>query len=87
MPGKGSWGEVSSTSNCLDYQSRRLTTKYRDSQDSKLKYVHTLNGTACAVPRIIVAIIENNYDPETDSIKIPDVLVPYMDGKTVISKE
>ncbi|OWB62764.1 hypothetical protein B5S29_g3709 [[Candida] boidinii] len=87
MPGKGSWGEVSSTSNCLDYQSRRLTTKYRDSQDSKLKYVHTLNGTACAVPRIIVAIIENNYDPKSDSIKIPDVLVPYMDGKTVISKE
>lgn len=84
MPGRGAWGEVSSTSNCLDFQSRRLITKVRDPSDKKLKFVHTLNGTACAVPRVVLAIIENFYEPTTDTITIPEVLRPYMDGMTVI---
>lgn len=84
MPGRGSWGEVSSTSNCLDFQSRRLITKARDPNDKKLKFVHTLNGTACAVPRVVLAIIENFYNPEANSITIPEVLRPYMDDKTEI---
>lgn len=87
MPGRGAWGEVSSTSNCLDFQSRRLITKVRDPKDSKLKFVHTLNGTACAVPRVVLAIIENFYNPETDTITIPEVLRPYMDDKTEISSK
>lgn len=84
MPGRGAWGEVTSTSNCLDFQSRRLTTKFRDSDKSK--FVHTLNGTACAVPRVILAIIENFYDPIRDVIVIPEVLRPYMDDMEFISK-
>lgn len=84
MPGRGSWGEVSSTSNCLDFQSRRLITKVRDATGQKLKFVHTLNGTACAVPRVVLAIIENFYDPKLNVINIPEVLRPYMDDKTVI---
>lgn len=86
MPGRGTWGELTSVSNCLDYQSRRLTTKYRSaSTDAKLEYVHTLNATACAVPRVILAIVENFYDPTTQSIAIPEVLQPYMDGKKTIT--
>ena len=84
MPGRGSWGEVSSTSNCLEFQSRRLITKFRDPADKKLKFVHTLNGTACAVPRMVLAIIENFYNPETKMITIPEVLRPYMDDKSEI---
>ncbi|ODV84359.1 hypothetical protein CANARDRAFT_8712 [[Candida] arabinofermentans NRRL YB-2248] len=87
MPGRGTWGEVSSTSNCLDYQSRRLTTKFRDPISKKLKYTHTLNGTACAIPRVIVAIVENFYDPNSNSILIPEVLRPYMDDKERIYKQ
>lgn len=87
MPGRGSWGEVSSTSNCLEFQSRRLITKVRDPKDNKLKFVHTLNGTACAVPRVVLAIVENFYNPETKTITIPEVLRPYMDDKTVITSD
>ncbi|KGK39490.1 Serine--tRNA ligase, mitochondrial [Pichia kudriavzevii] len=84
MPGRGAWGEVSSTSNCLDFQSRRLITKVRDPSDKKLKFVHTLNGTACAVPRVVLSIIENFYDPEKDVIVVPEVLRPFMDDKSEI---
>ena len=66
MPGRGSWGEVSSTSNCTDYQSRRLHILYRskqtllnDAPSTSLPFAHTLNGTAAAIPRLIVALLEN----------------------------
>lgn len=76
MPGRAGWGELTSTSNCLDYQARRLHTKY-DAGESN-EFVHTLNGTATAVPRMIVAIIENFYDPNTNTVRIPEVLRQYM---------
>lgn len=85
MPGRGSWGELTSCSNCGDYQSRRLGIRYEDS-NKKINYTHTLNGTAIAVPRLIVAIIEQFYDPASESILIPEVLRPFMDGKERISK-
>ncbi|ABN66649.2 seryl-tRNA synthase-like protein [Scheffersomyces stipitis CBS 6054] len=85
MPGRGNWGELTSSSNCGDYQSRRLGIR-QNRKDQKVAHVHTLNGTCMAVPRVIVAIIEQNYDPETESIKIPHVLRPYMDDKSVITK-
>lgn len=85
MPGRGSWGELTSCSNCGEYQARRLGIR-RKNADGKLEYVHTLNGTAMAVPRVIVAILEQNYDPLTNTVKIPDPLVPYMDGKSHIAK-
>ncbi|CCG24675.1 Dia4 protein [Candida orthopsilosis Co 90-125] len=85
MPGRGSWGELTSCSNCGDYQSRRLGIRFNGKGD-KVAHVATLNGTCMAVPRVIVAIIEQNYDQENDVIRIPKVLVPFMDGRNVISK-
>lgn len=82
MPGRGSWGELTSCSNCGDYQSRRLGIRHL--VGGALEYVHTLNGTAMAVPRVIVAILEQNYDVQTNRVRVPDVLVPYMDGKRYI---
>lgn len=83
MPGRGEWGEVTSTSNCTDYQARRLGIRYRDA-DGKNKFVHTLNGTALAVGRAMIAIIENNQQAD-GSIVIPEVLVPLC-GFNVIKK-
>ncbi|KAI5968526.1 DIA4 [Candida margitis] len=85
MPGRGSWGELTSCSNCGDYQSRRLGIRF-NGKDDKVSHLATLNGTCMAVPRVIVALIEQNYDRENDIIRIPKVLVPYMDGKDSITK-
>ena len=87
MPGRGEdgeYGEVTSTSNCTDYQARSLNIRYRD-DDGKIKFVHMLNGTAVALSRAMVAIIEN-YQNEDGSVSIPSVLVPYC-GFDKISKE
>ena len=78
MPGRGDegeYGEVTSTSNCTDYQARSLNIRYRD-DDGKIKFVHMLNGTAVALSRAMVAIIEN-YQNEDGSVSIPEILVPY----------
>ena len=78
MPGRGDngeYGEVTSTSNCTDYQARNLNIRYRD-DDGKIKFVHMLNGTAVALSRAMVALIEN-YQNEDGSITIPDKLRPY----------
>ena len=82
MPGRadenhpdGDYGEVTSTSNCTDYQARGLNVKYHD-EDGKNKYVHMLNGTAVAVGRAMLSILEN-YQNEDGSVTIPEVLVPY----------
>ncbi|MFQ3546827.1 MAG: serine--tRNA ligase [Termitinemataceae bacterium] len=86
MPGRngGEWGEVTSTSNCTDYQARRLNIKYKD-EDGKNKYVHMLNGTAIAVSRGIIAILEN-FQQADGSVRIPKALVPYC-GFDVIRKK
>lgn len=86
MPGKNSYGELSSCSNCTDFQSRRLNIKYKDSNSNELKYVHTLNGTACAIPRSLIAICES-YQLKDGRIEIPKVLVPFMNGKTIIETQ
>lgn len=78
MPGRGDegeYGEVTSTSNCTDYQARSLNIRYRD-DDGKIKFVHMLNGTAVALSRAMVALIEN-YQNEDGSVSIPEVLIPY----------
>ena len=78
MPGRGEegeYGEVTSTSNCTDYQARSLNIRFRD-DDGKIKFVHMLNGTAVALSRAIVAILEN-YQNEDGSVSIPASLVPY----------
>ncbi|MCL2765421.1 MAG: serine--tRNA ligase [Treponema sp.] len=86
MPGRngGDWGEITSTSNCTDYQARRLNIKFKDS-DGKNKFVHMLNGTAIAVSRAIIAILEN-FQQADGSVRIPRALVPYC-GFDVIKKK
>lgn len=76
MPGRngGDWGEVTSTSNCTDFQSRRLNVRYKD-DDGKNKFVHMLNGTAVALSRALVAVMEN-YQNADGTITVPPVLVP-----------
>lgn len=80
----GDYGEVTSCSNCLDYQARSLMIRYKD-KDSKINFVHTLNGTAVAISRAIVAIFEN-YQNEDHTIDVPEVLIPYMCGITKLGK-
>jgi seryl-tRNA synthetase len=76
IPSMNDYKEVSSVSNAHDYQARRNNTRYRNKETGKLEYVHTLNGTAIAVGRAMLAIFEN-YQNEDGSITIPEVLVPY----------
>lgn len=83
MPAQNTFREVVSCSNCTDYQSRRLKIRYRSAQGSVL--VHTLNSTCVATSRALVAILEN-FQQKDGSVKVPDVLVPYMNGVTVIKK-
>ena len=86
MPGRGDdgeYGEVTSTSNCTDYQARSLNIRYRD-DDGKIKFVHMLNGTAVALSRAIVAIMEN-YQNEGGTITVPEALRPYT-GFDIIEK-
>ncbi|MDR1388384.1 MAG: serine--tRNA ligase [Treponema sp.] len=83
-PGGGEWGEVTSTSNCTDYQARRLNVRYKDA-DGKNKFVHMLNGTAVAVSRAIIAILEN-FQQADGTVKIPAALVPYC-GFEIIKKK
>jgi seryl-tRNA synthetase len=77
MPGRGGWGEVTSTSNCTDYQARRLRIRFRPKDDAggkaKPKLVHMLNGTAIADVRALVAILENNQQRD-GSVVVPEVL-------------
>lgn len=75
MPGRNDWGEVTSTSNTTDYQSRNLNIRYRDGDN--IEYAHMLNGTLVATSRAIIAILEN-YQQEDGSVKIPEVLIPFM---------
>ena len=83
----GGWGEVTSTSICTDYQTRRLNTRTKlpPNSDQKLTFPSTINGTAMAVPRVIAAIIENGWDNEI-GVRIPKVLWPWMDGQKVIHR-
>lgn len=82
--GKGDWAEITSTSNCTDYQSRSLNIKFIN-QEGKKELVSTLNGTANPGVRALIAIIEN-YQQADGSIKIPEVLVSYMNGLEKISR-
>lgn len=81
MPSRNSYGETHSATSFLDFQARRLNIRYRDSE-GKIKYCYTLNNTVVASPRILIALIEN-YQQADGSIKVPEVLVPFV-GKEVI---
>jgi seryl-tRNA synthetase len=80
VPAQGKYREISSCSNCGDIQSRRMNARYRPDGEKKTEFVHTLNGSGLAVGRCLVAVIENYWDKDTQSIIVPDVLKPYMGG-------
>uniref|UniRef100_A0A0A8ZU54 Uncharacterized protein n=1 Tax=Arundo donax TaxID=35708 RepID=A0A0A8ZU54_ARUDO len=99
MPGLERYGEISSASNCTDYQSRRLGIRYRPSPSEPppanvkkgkgagsgpTQFVHTLNATAVAVPRLIICILEN-FQQDDGSVVIPEPLRPFMGGLEVLS--
>lgn len=84
VPMENKYREISSASYFHDFQTRRLNIKYKN-KEGKLLYAHSLNSTAIPTPRILVSLVEN-FQQADGSIKIPEVLVPYMGGKTVINK-
>lgn len=87
LPSYNNYKEISSCSNCTDFQARRANIKYRDPANFKgSRFVHTLNGSGLAVGRTMAAIMEN-YQQADGTIKVPEVLVPYMGGITVIEPE
>lgn len=85
MPGQQKYREISSCSNCLDFQARRANIRFRRNKGDKPEFVHTLNGSGLAVGRTVAAIMEN-YQQADGSIVIPEKLRPYMDGLEVITK-
>ncbi|MCK4353739.1 MAG: serine--tRNA ligase [Dehalococcoidia bacterium] len=76
-PGCAEWLEVSSCSNCSDFQARRANIRYRPEPGAKLRFVHTLNGSGLALPRVLIAVLENCQQPD-GTILIPEALQPYM---------
>lgn len=82
MPGQQTYREISSCSNCLDFQARRMNARFREGE-GKPQFVHTLNGSGVAVGRALIAVMENYQNPD-GSIAVPDVLQPYMGGLKVI---
>ena len=77
--GKGAFREISSCSNCGDFQARRMNAKFKDKETNKIDFLHTLNGSGLAIGRTMIAILEN-YQQIDGSVIIPEVLVPYMKG-------
>lgn len=80
LPAQNTYREISSISNCTDFQARRMQARYRDPQTRKTELLHTLNGSGLAVGRTLIAVMEN-YQCEDGSIAVPEVLRPYMGGK------
>lgn len=85
-PGQGEWLEVSSCSNVTDFQARRANIRYRPDPGARPDFVHTLNGSGLALPRIMIGIMEN-YQQVDGSIRVPEVLLPYMGGIDFIKRD
>ena len=86
MPGEGKFREISSCSNCLDFQARRANIRFRREQGAKPEFLHTLNGSGVAIGRTVAAILENNQQAD-GSVVVPKALRPYMGGIERIEKE
>ncbi len=85
LPSQNKYREISSCSNCEDFQARRMSLRYRPADGGRPVFAHTLNGSGIAVGRTLIAIIEN-YQNEDGSVNVPEALVPYMDGITRITR-
>ncbi|MGU3391472.1 serine--tRNA ligase [Sphingomonas sp. M1A8_2b] len=83
LPGQARYREISSVSTCTDFQARRMNARYRPEGEKGTRFVHTLNGSALAVGRTLVAVLEN-YQQEDGSVAVPAVLQPYLGGLTVL---
>lgn len=83
LPGQNRYREISSCSNCWDFQARRMSARYRPEGEKKTRFVHTLNGSGLAVGRALIAVLEN-YQQADGTVRVPDVLIPYMGGVEVI---
>ena len=83
LPGQARYREISSVSTCTDFQARRMNARYRPEGEKGTRFVHTLNGSALAVGRTLVAVLEN-YQQEDGSIAVPAVLQPYLGGMTLL---
>ncbi len=86
LPGQETYREISSISNCWDFQARRMNARTRAKGEKDTRFVHTLNGSGVAVGRALIAVMENYHDPSDGGIFIPDALKPYMGGITKIVK-
>jgi seryl-tRNA synthetase len=84
LPGQDAYREISSVSNCGDFQARRMNARYRPEGERGTQFVHTLNGSGLAVGRTLVAVIEN-YQQEDGSVEVPEPLLPYMGGTTKLT--
>ena len=84
LPGQGTYREISSCSNCGEFQARRMKARFRKAGEKGTRFVHTLNGSGLAIGRTMIALIEN-YQEEDGSVVLPDALVPYMGGLKVIA--
>lgn len=80
LPGQETYREISSCSNCWDFQARRMNARCRPKGEKQTRFVHTLNGSGVAVGRALIAVMENYHDPSDGGIFVPDVLKPYMGG-------
>jgi seryl-tRNA synthetase len=79
LPGQGAWREISSCSNCRDFQARRMNARFRATEGRDVGFVHTLNGSGVAVGRALIAVMENRQQAD-GSVVVPAVLRPYMAG-------
>jgi len=79
LPGQGAYREISSCSNCGDFQARRMNARYRPKEGKGTRFVHTLNGSGLAVGRTLIAVLEN-YQREDGTVALPEALRPYMGG-------
>jgi seryl-tRNA synthetase len=86
LPGQNRYREISSCSNCGDFQARRMNARCRAKGEKNTRFVHTLNGSGLAVGRALIAVLENYYDPADGGVFIPAVLKPYMGGLEKITK-
>jgi seryl-tRNA synthetase len=85
LPGQKTYREISSISNCGDFQARRMQARFKQINSNEIVFVHTINGSALPIGRTIIAIMEN-YQNEDGSITIPDALVSYMGGMKRIER-
>jgi seryl-tRNA synthetase len=83
LPGQNAYREISSCSNCGDFQARRMKARFRPKEGKGTRFVHTLNGSGLAIGRTLIAVLEN-YQQGNGAVAVPDALKPYMDGLEVI---